>query len=623
MTIFRWKAIVPMLVLVALVVLLWTLYIDRVIRKTIEFVGTDVMGARVELDGASLHAARGLLELTRLQVTDPNAPLRNLVEVGEIVAQLDVRALLEKKAVIETLAVRNVRFGTPRRTSGAVERKLEHSGAVVRELYGFAGSIPTPPLSLAGLGELADWRGVSADSLRTPRQAQAVAAGGDSVKAALEGRFRAADPNPAIDTARALADRLRGQTPRTLGVAGTARAVAEVRASLTALDDKRTRIQSLKSDVAAGVDTVRASIARLDDARRADYAYARGLVRIPSLAGPDLSAQVFTSLAMERLQPVLDWLARAEQYLPAGLRPRRTAGPARLRMSGTSFQFPRERHYPTMLVRYAETDLTIGGASALTGAYRAVARGITTEPAVLGEPLTFALTRSTAAVGPERVRVGGLISRLGGVSHDSLAADLTGVGLPALDVTPLGANVALGTGAMTITVARRGTELLARWRVASDSVVWRRLRADTTPVASPDAQRLGSQAWADALLWRTVSGLRSVEIDARFAGRIGAPRVAVSSNVGAALAASLEREVGAEVRRLETRARAEVDRAIAAPVAAARARLTQIQSGVQARVADAEARLAAVRQELEARLRELTQRLPVPLPGNLPRLPRP
>src|SRR3989304_6345741 len=111
------------------------------------------MGAKVDLDGASLHTARGLLVLDHLQVTDPRSPMTNLVEVGEIVARLNVRALLEKKAVIETLAVR-------------------------------------------GRGGLAQGRGTSAARLRTPRQARAVAASGDSVKGALEAQLRAADPEP-------------------------------------------------------------------------------------------------------------------------------------------------------------------------------------------------------------------------------------------------------------------------------------------------------------------------------------------------------------------------------------------------------------------------------------------
>jgi uncharacterized protein (TIGR03545 family) len=620
MKIFRWKAIVPMALFLGVAVLLWTLYVDRVIRKTIEFVGTDVMGAKVELDGADLRLAAGTLVLDRLQVTDPRAPMTNMVEVGQIVARLSVRGLLEKKAIVETLAVRGVRFGTPREESGAVERDVASRGALPRALFNFANSIPTPPLNLSGVGELAEWHGVSADSLRTPRQARAVVAGADSARATLETQFREADPGPAIDSARALAERLRGQNPRTLGVQGTARAVSDVRASLTTIQDKQRRIASLKSDVERGVGTVRSGVAQLDDARRADYDYARSLVRIPSLAAPDLSAAVFQRLAMERLQPVFDWMARAEQYIPPGLRPRRTRGPERLRMSGTTFEFPKPEHLPTLLVRHAETDLVIGGRSGLTGAYRAEAQGITTEPAIYGRPLTFSASRTQAAAGPD-IRAAGLISRLGGVSHDSVEVTLSGVALPSADIGAVGAHLSLGRGNMQIFAARRGDQILARWHVATDSASWRRLSGDT---ALPDLSRLrlGSQAWADALLWRTVSGLRSVEIDARISGAITAPRIDISSNVGAVLSASLQREVGAEVRRLEARARAEVDRAIQGPLNEARARLTQLQSGVAARVNEAETRLAEVKAELEARLRELTARVPVQLP-NIPGVRRP
>ena len=117
MKLFRWKAIVPLVLVLALLVLGWTLYADRLVRKLVEFVGTEVVGATVELASARLELLQANVTLRGLKVTNPDAPMSNLVQMDEIVAQLDLLALLEEKVVVDTVALRGVRFGTARRTS--------------------------------------------------------------------------------------------------------------------------------------------------------------------------------------------------------------------------------------------------------------------------------------------------------------------------------------------------------------------------------------------------------------------------------------------------------------------------------------------------------------------------
>ncbi len=625
MTIFRWKALGPMLGFLVIVIVLWTLFIDHIIRKTVEWAGTAANGAEVDLSSATLHTFRGRIDLGRLQVTNPKAPATNRLDIAGMTADIHVAALLEKKANVETLSVSGVRFGTPRARPGRVVPPDTSKGFFARELASFADRAHIPPLDLSGLARLTGWHGVSADSLQTPKQAKAIQARGDSVKTALEGSLRAADPTPAIDSARALADRLKNQNPRTLGPAGAVKAAQDVRTALANLQASQQRLTSLKGDVDRGMQSVRTSVASLDDARKADYQYALHLVHVPSLEAPDLSASVFQRMALERIQPYLDMLAKAEQYIPPGLRPRRTTGPKRLRMAGTDFHFPKEHHYPTFLVALAHADVTLGGTGAAAGTYLAEARGVTTEPPVYGRPMTFTLMRSAAAQGPDRIRAYGLIDRVTDTPRDSLAATLTGVDLPGYDVSPVGAHLALGKGNLEITLARHGEQLLGRWHVVSDSVSWSRLGASTSTGADPaekDSTKIGSKAWVDALLWRTVSGLRAVDVDARISGTLRDPRIDINSNVGGALSQSLSRAVGAEVQRLQAQARADVDRLVAQPIADARAKADQIQSGVAKQVSDAQAKLDQAKADLEAKLRELTSPLQQ-LPGGLPRLPRP
>jgi hypothetical protein len=148
---FRWKGVVPMLLLAVLLTVLWLLYVDVVIDRSVEVVGADVVGAKVDVAEASLDEDEARVILRGLQVANPDAPMTNLVDIPEIVADLNVRALAEKKIVVESLVLSNVRFGTARRTSGALENPGPHSGRITRQISSWAASIPTPELNFEGL----------------------------------------------------------------------------------------------------------------------------------------------------------------------------------------------------------------------------------------------------------------------------------------------------------------------------------------------------------------------------------------------------------------------------------------------------------------------------------------
>ena len=148
---FRWKGVVPMLVFAALVALAWYLYIDTAIEKSVEYVGGEVVGARVDLEIAELNEDEGRVVLSGLQVANPDAPMTNLVDIPHIVADLNVRALTEKKVVIESLIVTGVRFGTARTESGALDNPSPQAGRITRNLNTWAASIPTPELNIGGI----------------------------------------------------------------------------------------------------------------------------------------------------------------------------------------------------------------------------------------------------------------------------------------------------------------------------------------------------------------------------------------------------------------------------------------------------------------------------------------
>ncbi len=616
MRLIRWKAVAPLAVTLVLVAAFWWLFLDTAVERAIEYAGTEIVGARVDVASVEVSLGRGAVAVRGLEVTNPDQPMTNLVQADQIVAQVRVLPLLEKKVVIDTMAVRGVRFGTPRRFSGAIQRKSPTTGRVARAISDWAGRIRIPPLSLQGVSSVVDVSRIRADSLRTVAEARAISRQSDSLRQTWQTQLAGLDPQPQIDSARALIARLRAADVRALGLAGTRDLAASARASASRLGQETDRVKGFEAQVKSGVGSLRSQVDGLAEARRADYAYARGLVNLPSLETPDLSPALFGGMAVERIKPILYWLSLAEQYLPPGLDPRRERGPERMRASGTTVEFPRARTYPGFLLVYAGADAEVGGTGAAAGQYAATITGLTTAPALYGRPTRFAAQRAGARRGPSAGNIVAVLNHVRAPLNDSVAVALDGVALPTVALPAAGARLALGSGAVQLRLNRTGERLAGGMTWRSNTVSWTRAAQGSAapPGGSAAGASVGSTQWAQDLLWQTVSRLNTVEVDVRIAGRAGAPSLGVSSNVGREVAQALRRALGEEVGQQEQRVRAQVDRLAEQQVQEAQSRVADVQTQVETAVTAKRAELEQVRAELEAQIRELTRRLPVRIP---------
>ncbi|UCF40996.1 MAG: hypothetical protein JSW43_01250 [Gemmatimonadota bacterium] len=607
---FRWRAIVPLGLVTGLLALAWWALLDRVVERVVEETGAYLVGARVDLESADVRLREGRVVLRGLEVTDPSAPMSNLFEAAEIVADVRLRPLLERKINVDTVVVRGVRFGTARDESGELEDPSPQSGLIAREVSAWADAVRVPPLSLEGLGRVVDAAAVDADSLRTLVEARALAARADEVRTTWDRALAGLDPRPRIDSAEALVRRLQNTDLRGLNVLGASRLVGDARATISELGTLGEGIDDLSRTGQASLADVRTQLAGLAAARQADYAYARGLLELPSLDAPDISPAIFGEAAIAWVRPVLYWLRLAEEYLPPGIDPRRFRGPKRPRRAGTTVTFPSAASGPRFLLEYGELGLELGGEGLAAGAYSARVTGLTSQPTLYGKPLELVARRAGAAVGPSDVAVRALLDHVSAPVVDSLDVSLGGIQLPSLDLEALGARLVLGEGATQLRLARSGDRLGARWSWRAPQATWVRLRGTASGDEAAGAAQVGTRAWAEELLWRTVSELRDVRIDVELSGALREPSLSVRSNVGQAVASGLRRELGREVERVERETRARVDALVDEQVARARRGVADLETKYVDEIDGAREALAAVRQQLEREVQRLGGRLP-------------
>ncbi|MFO7768941.1 MAG: hypothetical protein R6W82_08325, partial [bacterium] len=597
--IFRWKALIPLALLFILLTAGWILFLDTVVEWGIEEAGTQIVGARVELDSADVTLTRGRLYLAGLQVTDPAAPMSNLFEAAEITTDLRVWPLLRKKVIVDTAAVRGLRFGTPREVSGALEREGTMAGEPVRRMASWTDRIEVPPFSLRGIGEAAvDVEGLTADSLETVRRARTIAAEADSVQEMLLDRIRSVNPRAEIDSARAFLERLEGATFRSLGLEGTRQAITTGRDLVRRVAAKRERAQGLVQEVQQSYQRLEGRVGSLDEARQADYAYARSLVDVPSLSAPDIGPALFGAMAREQLAPVLKWVGLAEQYMPPGLDPRRRPGPDRVRMSGEDVTFPaRGAELPRMLVDFAEVTFQLGEGEQIED-YGARLRGLTSEPAVYGRPLRL---DAFGEAGRRSTVIAAVLDHIDSPVRDSLDVRLEGIPTSPVPLSGLGGRMVMGRADTRLFLAREGDRMDVRISWDAPGVRWER------PQGTPGLQeaRQGSAEWAEAFVWETLEGVDRVRLQLRLHGTLEDPALEVDSNVARQLSASLQDRLGGEVRRAQQQIRARVDEVVGTYRQQALDRVEEVRSRTVQRVEEARSELERLQEQVDDRIEEL------------------
>lgn len=600
MRLIRWRALPVLALVVGLVVVVPMLFAGRAVRVGVERTGTHLVGAKVDLAEAAVSFVDGSIGLRGLQVTNPGRPMTNLLEAAELELDIRVLPLLERKVVLDTVAVRGLRFNTPRATSGAIERPSATAQAARRSVTDWTSQVKVPPIALSTLTQSVNVAGISAESLATLREARHALAYVDTARARLVADLQALDPRPTLDSAEALATRLRSADLRTLGLSGARQAVADVRRTLNELSRLDDRLRAFETEARANAGGMTQRLAAIPAARDRDYAYARSLLQLPSFDIPSLGPQLFSEVVATQVAEVLYWAQLAEGYLPPGVQRQMRAGPSRVRASGTDVLFPKERALPDFLLRFAELSLAIGGDGMATGEYSARLVGLTSQPALYGAPTTFAMARTGARAGPTDVRIAGMMDHRTSAPHDTVGARLAGIPLPSVSLNGLGAQVALGTGVSELRIDRRGEAIDGQWVWRAPRVTW--MRDTSAGRATTPALRLVEDA-----IWRALSRIDSVEIDARFSGALARPSLSIRTNVASAVAGALRDQLGDEIRRAEQQVRAKVDELVSERVAEVRAQADRVRTEATDRVAAERARLETQKAALEARLRDLVR----------------
>jgi uncharacterized protein (TIGR03545 family) len=351
----------------------------------------------------------------------------------------------------------------------------------------------------------------------------------------------------------------------------------------------------LRQDTETGFDSVVAATRAVNDARRADYAFARGLLRLPVFDAPSIGPALFGDVSISTFEKANYWVALGRQYAPPGLLPRERPGGRRLRRAGTTVNFVEPGSLPDFLLRAADVSLSLGyEAGVARGEYTLELRDVTTAPPLLGRPATFRLTRAAAQSAAPLLEVSGTLDHTGAVPHDVISVVAGGIRLPSLDLPGIPVRLVPGDGESRLRFELRGDSIASRWS----------LRA-TAPEWSRDSVRARALNTLEALVLEVLERIRVLDVEAELHGTLQSPRLAVRSTLDREVAAAVQNVMGEKLREAEQMVRSRVDSLAEAALAPVRAHAMDLRAEATARVEAVSARVQALREQLLAQLRAL------------------
>jgi uncharacterized protein (TIGR03545 family) len=592
--IFRWQGSAFLLVLLVLIVTWWLVFGERTVRRSLEEAATTSLGTQVDIGALDIRLTEGVVALSGVAVADPFDSTRNLIEAANSRLELEIEPLLAKKIVLRQLSVHDIRLGTTRQVPARPVDTAGFAPRALRELRRFREQIDVPLLSLTPIDTI---RSLVLDptQLQTVQSATALRARADTLRTTLVSRADSLTRTDVLDSGEALIARLRTESVRSLGVTGTLRAVRDVRRLLAAVDSLRNEVATLGRDTERGFDSLVVATSAVTDARRADYAFARTLLRLPVFDAPSVGLALFGDVSISTFEKANYWVSLGRQYAPPGLLPRQRPGGRRVRRAGTTVNFVSPGDLPAFLLRAADLSMSLGEAmGAVRGDYTLALSDITTAPSILGRPATFRLTRAATQSLAPLLDVSGTLDHTTAVPHDIIRVLADGVELPRLDLPGIPLTLVAGGAESRLRFELHGDSIAALWSVRAGAPQWLRDSARTRPLNA-----------LEATVVSVLERIGVLDMEAELNGTLSSPRLAVRSTIDREVAAAVQGAMGEKLREAEQMVRARVDSLAESALAPVRARVDELRAESMTRVGAASARVQALRERLLAQLRAL------------------
>ena len=362
------------LVLITVIGLFWWLLADWLLKVSIESGGTKIVGARVELSSADLTFSPLGFHLENLQVTNPEQPMQNLVQLGQITGSLELMPLLMGQVIIEEMSATGVRLNTERKTSGAVKMTTTKTKSQQPDAEKSTLDLSAEKDKLPSVDEI-----LAKESLSTLEKTRAFEERIKSERTEFEKNLASL---PDEEKLKQHEKRIKELTQSDIK-------------SVEELNQRKQDLEKLKDDIRADRDALRKVRDQLKNAKGGlnqqydalkkapteDWNRLKSRYGLNAIGASNVTGLLFGDNAQVWLNRILAWSEQAQRLLPSGSKD--TPQPVQpQRGSGRFINFATTNPLPDFLIRKTKLGLEI-----TAGNIDLEIKDATHQPDILGRPM--------------------------------------------------------------------------------------------------------------------------------------------------------------------------------------------------------------------------------------------
>lgn len=381
----RWSGFIGFSVLIFVLVGFYYFAAGPLLKLSLETFGSKALGAKLDVSSVEFKLNPVKLIINKLDLTDKKQPMKNLVSIERVEADLSFLPLLLGKTIMESVTIEGVDFDTDRPVSGALISTVEaKSAGAISNISQQAGSVKTPQTTSDSIGDKALNTLPSADELLA-REPLLTVVRGEQMQASVD--LHKKQINQANQALPTQADLKKYEGDLKALVSGSFKSLDDFKARKQAFDTLK---QEIKSDQIAIKQARRVlsqakkdlsqqwpglQNAPVEDAKNIKGKYTLDGVGAQNLTalllGDDVNAYIQKGLGYyEKLSPLLASDDAAKTKEQAG--------------KGRFVEFKTDRPLPDFWIKTLTFDLKL-----TTGDIKVVMHDISQQPDVINKPITL------------------------------------------------------------------------------------------------------------------------------------------------------------------------------------------------------------------------------------------
>ncbi len=590
----RLEAVVPMLIVVGVTVLYFSMFFDTHLRRGLEYGATQANGAEVDIGRLQTSFFKASMLIGDVQFTDPAQPERNRVQIGEMRFAMLWDALLRGKVVIDEATMENVQIDTARKRAGKVlpppppstkpsasdrmlaSMKDQFSGNAVGDLAAIAaGANPSDQLQQIG-GEL------KSDAYLAELQRSM-----DETEQQWKARIASLPSREDIDALRARVSSVQYSGFKDLEQVQAS--VKELQSIRDAFEAKGKSVSDAGAGLSDDINGLRTSFSGLDDVVREDVRGLQARMKLPTLDAKNLSQSLFGMDVLGQLQQARGYMEQARQYMPAKSAKAEEQPAPRNLHKGRDYAFGHPKGYPAFWLRRARLTSTLPGGKGLTGEITDVA----TDQPLVGRPMVAKLQGEMPQQGVTGIKAELVIDHTKPAAVERLAVSVGQYGVAGRSLVN-SPNLTLA-----FAEASAGASFTAELRGEQVDIKANNQFRDV------DFEMTAPSPVVREMMHASLDGLKTVDMNARVSGTWSDLKWNLSTNLGDAMARGMKRYLQDKMDEARKRIQAQVDARIAAQRAKLMKRRDEMEARLRSVVAEKQAQIDKLRAELEAKRKEL------------------